>query len=101
MIKVLDLMVFLQICLKVFWNKIGHFIVRSINYAFNEGNLSITQKQGIITCIPKDKKTLKVLKKLATYFTLKYYLQTSFWFYSKKVEICFRYFNKQGSDGFC
>ena len=38
---------------KVFWNKLGHFIVRSINYAFITNSLSITQKHGIITCIPK------------------------------------------------
>jgi hypothetical protein len=55
MIKVLDLLGFLLFFFKLFWNKIGNFIVRSLNYEFNEGNFSMTQKQGIITCIQIDK----------------------------------------------
>ena len=43
--------------LKVFWQHIGHFVVRSINYGFNNNELSVTQKQGIITCIPKENKS--------------------------------------------
>ena len=39
-----------------FWNKLGHYVVRSINYGFWTGDLSITQKVGIITCIPKGDK---------------------------------------------
>ena len=31
--------------------------MRSINYGFMNDKLSITQKQGIITCIPKDNKS--------------------------------------------
>ena len=34
--------------------KMGHFIVRSINCGFTKGELSVTQREGIITCIPKD-----------------------------------------------
>ena len=41
---------------------IGHFIVRSLNYAFESGELSVTQKQGVITCIPKDNKDKLLLK---------------------------------------
>ena len=36
--------------------KIGHFIVRSINDGFTKGILSVTQREGVITCIPKDNK---------------------------------------------
>ena len=33
----------------------GHFVVRSINAVFNSGGgLSVTQKLGSITCIPKE-----------------------------------------------
>lgn len=35
--------------LKVFWMKLGHFIVRSVNHAYTIGSLSVTRKQGIIT----------------------------------------------------
>ena len=47
---------------KFFWTDIGHFIVRSLNYAFESGELSVTQKQGVITCIPKDNKDKLLLK---------------------------------------
>lgn len=47
---------------KVFWKQLGHFVVRSINYAFQKEELSITQKQGIITLIPKENKPRQFLK---------------------------------------
>lgn len=47
---------------KVFWSKIGYFLTRSINTAFEKGELSISQKQGVITCIPKGNKDKKQLK---------------------------------------
>lgn len=37
---------------KVFWSKVGHFVVRSTNFGYERGELLCTQKQGIITCIP-------------------------------------------------
>ena len=36
-----------------FWKQLVHFVLRSINHGYKIGELSITQKQGIITCIPK------------------------------------------------
>ena len=47
---------------KVFWKDLGHFVVRSINYAYDVGELSVTQKQGIITCLPKEDKPRHYLK---------------------------------------
>ena len=41
---------------KVFWGHIGYFVVRSINEGYSKGELSVTQRQGIITCIPKEGK---------------------------------------------
>ena len=42
---------------KFFWVDFGQFILRSLNYAYKEGSLCVTQKMGIITCLPKpDKK---------------------------------------------
>ena len=46
-----------QIFFKVFWGQIGHFVVRSINHGYLNKELSVTQKQGVITCIPKDNKS--------------------------------------------
>ena len=47
---------------KVFWNQLGHFVVRSINYGYKNKELSITQKEGIITVIHKDNKPRHFLK---------------------------------------
>ena len=47
---------------KVFWNDIGTFLVRSINCGFDHEEMSVTQKEGIITCIPKENKPKKYLK---------------------------------------
>ena len=41
---------------KMFWKNLGHFIVRSINRGFLKGELSITQRERILTCTPKDNK---------------------------------------------
>ena len=38
---------------KVFWNDISDYLVNSINYAFGKGQLSVTQRRGIIKLIPK------------------------------------------------
>lgn len=53
---------FLAEFFKVFWQKLGHFVLRSINCGFRKGELSITQKEGIITCIPKEKKPREMLR---------------------------------------
>ena len=47
---------------KFFWRDIGNFLVRSINYGFRSGEMSITQKEGIITCIPKENKPKQLLR---------------------------------------
>ena len=47
---------------KFFWKDIGNYLVRSLNKGFLKGELSITQKQGVITCIPKGDKDKMLLK---------------------------------------
>lgn len=47
---------------KMFWPEIGHFLIRSLNRAFETGTLSITQRQGVITCLPKGAKPRQFLK---------------------------------------
>ena len=44
-----------------FWKDIRHFVLRSLNYGFLTNELSVTQKQGIIICIPKGDKDKKYL----------------------------------------
>ena len=43
---------------RAFWDIIGNFVVDSFNYAFKIGNLSISQRQGILSLIPKKKKDI-------------------------------------------
>ena len=47
---------------KFFFINIGTFLVRSLNSGFDTGKLSITQRQGVITCIPKEGKNTQYLK---------------------------------------
>ena len=47
---------------KFFWVDVGQFILRSLNYGYRNGSLSITQKQSVITCIPKPNKSRVNLK---------------------------------------
>ena len=63
-IVALGQMVLEQNFLSFFWRNLGHFIVRFLNYGYQIGELSVTQKEGIITCIPKDNKPCQFLKKL-------------------------------------
>ena len=53
---------------KFFWNDLGHFMLRAINYGFEIGELSESQKQGVITCIPKGNKDKQFLKKTGVLF---------------------------------
>ena len=47
---------------KFFWIDISVFVLRSLNMGYRTGNLSVTQKQGIITCLPKPNKNRHFLK---------------------------------------
>jgi len=47
---------------KFFLPDLGHFLVRSLNFAFLSGEVSVTQKQGVITCLPKGDKPREFLK---------------------------------------
>ena len=38
---------------KVFWNDISAILIRALNYAYETGQVSVTQRRGIITLIPK------------------------------------------------
>ena len=59
---------------KFFWVDLGEYILKSVNYAYRHGLLSVTQTQGIITCLPKPNKARNILKKLAPNFSVKCYL---------------------------
>ena len=45
-----------------FWTDLKFFILRSMNYGYHTGSLSLTQKQGFITCLSKPNKPRHYLK---------------------------------------
>ena len=45
-----------------FWDVISDYVVNSFNYAFKTGQLSISQRHGIISLIPKKDKDTQYLK---------------------------------------
>ena len=47
---------------KFFFCDIGCFLIRSYNEGFRSGTLSVTQYQGVITCIPKEGKPKQFIK---------------------------------------
>ena len=47
---------------KFFWLQLGSFVVRSLNDGFRKGELSTTQKEGVIICIPKGDKPKDLIK---------------------------------------
>ena len=47
---------------KCFWSRIGVFVVRALNDGYRKGKLSNTQRQGVITCIPKGDKPRNFIK---------------------------------------
>jgi hypothetical protein len=58
-----------------FWKQIGHFVVRSINYFFIKGELSLTRRQGIITCFQKENKPNQYFKNWRPITLLNYTLK--------------------------
>ena len=47
---------------KFFWKDLGYFLIRSFNYGLENKKLSITQRQGIISILPKGDKPREFLK---------------------------------------
>ena len=47
---------------KVFWTNIGPFVVRALNDGLERGEMSVTQREGIIVCIPKGDKPREFIK---------------------------------------
>ena len=47
---------------KFFWQDIGEYLMNSLNEAFEVGELSHTQKQGVITLLPKGDKPREFIK---------------------------------------
>ena len=44
---------------KLFWKDLGQYLIRAINFNFELKLLSTTQREGLITCIPKPEKSKK------------------------------------------
>ena len=46
---------------KMFWKNLSSFTVNSLNYAYENGELSVTQKHGVIILLPKGTKDKRYL----------------------------------------
>ncbi|WP_419629518.1 hypothetical protein, partial [Thiolapillus sp.] len=78
---------------KFFWLQLGAFIVNSLNDGFRKGELSSTQKEGVIICIPKGNKDKQLLKKLETNLTSKCCVQNRISMYCQSFKSCPSYFD--------
>ena len=47
---------------KFFWKDLCQYVIRSLNEGFSNGRMSITQREGIIVCIPKGDRPREFLK---------------------------------------
>ena len=52
---------------KVFWSDINQYLLNVLNCAYTKGLLSITQRRGLITLIPKKEQTDQLVKKMEAY----------------------------------
>ena len=48
--------------LKVFWRKLKVLVMNAINKCYSKGELSISLRKSVITCLPKDNKDRKQIK---------------------------------------
>ena len=47
---------------KFFWRQLGPFVVKALNEGFRDEEMSATQKEGLITCVPKADKPKDQIK---------------------------------------
>lgn len=47
-----------------FLKDLGHFVIKSLNEGFKSGKISITQREGIIICLPKGDRPREFIKNL-------------------------------------
>ena len=47
---------------KFFWIDIQEYVIQFLNFAYENSLLSVSQKQGLITCLPKEGKPKHLLK---------------------------------------
>ena len=47
---------------KVFWGKLKYFVLRALNESYISGQLSISLRQCVISCLPKGDKPRHLLK---------------------------------------
>ena len=53
---------FLADFFKTFWDKLGYFVLRALNFAFYTGEFCLSLRTCVISCLPKGDKAHKFLK---------------------------------------
>lgn len=57
---------------KIFWNDVIDLVIDSYQYTYDLNEMSISQRQSILTLLPNPEKDTKYLKKLETHFSPEY-----------------------------
>ena len=73
---------------KFFWRNIKQFVVRSANYSFDIGSLSIQQRLGIITLLPKGLKDKRYLANWRPLTLLNTFLQVTLRLHNRENQTC-------------
>ena len=47
---------------KIFWKKLKYIVLRALNFAYDVGEMSLSLRQCLITCLPKGNKRRQFLK---------------------------------------
>ena len=47
---------------KIFWGRIKYFVLRGLNYAYNSGEMTVSLRTCIISCLPRGNKPREFLK---------------------------------------
>ena len=58
----------------MFWNELSDPLLESYNASFENGELTVSQRQAIITLLEKKGKESNVYQKLASYIFIKFRL---------------------------
>ena len=80
--------------------KFDHFVVKSLNHGFDTGDLSVTRKHGVITCIPKDGKPRQYLKNWRPISLLNVVYKIASGCVSMKLKMCIHTLISSGQTGF-
>ncbi len=85
---------------KMFFKNLSWFLLRSINYAYENGTLSVTQRYGIITLLPKGDKPRQFLKNWRPISLLNVSYKLASACIAERIKSCLCYIINENQKGF-